>query len=320
MNNGKLRPPPPIEPVGDGVSRPLWSVMIPSFNSVPSYLSQALDSVLAQDPGPEQMQIEVVDDCSTEDDLEATVRECGNGRVSFYRKPVNEGMAANFNTCVQRSRGRLVHILHSDDYVLPGFYLRLADVAAQHPDAALLASRSFLVDHESAIIGVTERLPALEAGAHVVDSFFYRTPIQTPGVVVRRAFYESHGGFADVPCLLDCEMWTRAISLAGGVVTAEVLACYRMFEANHSAQSARTTALLDGVTILNKLFADRHPGFDRQQGLQRVLSQALDQAERYTEANDADAAAANLAYWRAYAPTRLRIRRAAGKVARGIFS
>jgi len=318
MNNGELRP-ARIEPVEEGVPRPLWSVMIPSFNSVPSYLRQTLDSVLAQDPGPEQMQIEVVDDCSNKDDVEALVRECGNGRVSFYRKPVHEGMAAMFNSCIQLSRGQLVHILHSDDYVLPGFYLRLAGVAERHPDVALIAGRSFLIDHESAIIGVTERLPALEAGAHVVDSFFYRTPIQTPGVVVRRAFYERHGGFTDVPCLLDCEMWARAISLAGGVVTAEVLACYRMFEANHSAQSARTTKLLEGVTILNRLFADRHPGFDRRQGLQRVLSEAVVRAESYAQANDAQAAAANLAYWRASAPMRLRLRRTAGKLARGIF-
>lgn len=318
MNNGALKP-PRIEPVGEDVPRPLWSVMIPSFNSLPSYLRQTLDSVLAQDPGPAQMQIEVVDDCSNEDDLEALVRECGNGRVSFYRKPEHEGMAAMFNSCIRRSWGQLVHILHSDDYLLPGFYPRLADVAAHHPDVALIASRSFLVDHESAIIGVTERLPALEGGAHVVDSFFYRTPIQTPGVVVRRAFYERHGGFTDVPCLLDCEMWTRAISLAGGVVTAEVLACYRMFEENHSAQSARTTRMLQGATVLNELFAARHPGFDQQLGLQRVLSEALILAEHFTEVNDAAAAAANLAYWRANAPMRLRVRRAAGKLARGIF-
>lgn len=318
MNNGELRP-ARIEPVGEDVPRPLWSVMIPSFNSVPSYLRQTLASVLAQDPGPAQMQIEVVDDCSNEDDLEALVRECGNGRVSFYRKPVHEGMAAMFNSCIQRSRGQLVHILHSDDYILPGFYQRLTDIGAQHQNKALIATRSFLIDHEGAIIGVTERLPALEAGGHAVENFFYRTPIQTPGVVVRRAFYEDHGGFTDVPCLLDCEMWTRAISLAGGVVAAEVLACYRMFDANHSAHSARTTALLEGVTVLNKLFADRHPGFDRQQGLQRVLSEALIRAESYTQTHDAPAAAANLAYWRAYAPMRFRIRRAAGKLARGIF-
>ena len=64
--------PPPISPVAEGLHRPLWSVMIPTFNCA-KYLRQTLESVLVQDPGTEQMQIEVVDDCSTKDDPEAVV-------------------------------------------------------------------------------------------------------------------------------------------------------------------------------------------------------------------------------------------------------
>ncbi len=64
--------------------------MIPTFNCA-KYLRQTLESVLRQDPGPEEMQIEVIDDCSAQDDPEAIVREIGKGRVAFYRKPKNEG-------------------------------------------------------------------------------------------------------------------------------------------------------------------------------------------------------------------------------------
>ena len=49
-----------IAPVPEWGRRPLWSVMIPTFNSA-KYLRETLGSVLAQDPGPERMQIEVVD-------------------------------------------------------------------------------------------------------------------------------------------------------------------------------------------------------------------------------------------------------------------
>jgi cellulose synthase/poly-beta-1,6-N-acetylglucosamine synthase-like glycosyltransferase len=45
-------------------TRPYWSVMIPTYNPRANYLEETLNKVLQQDPGPEQMQIEVVYDCS----------------------------------------------------------------------------------------------------------------------------------------------------------------------------------------------------------------------------------------------------------------
>ncbi|HZG65515.1 MAG TPA: glycosyltransferase, partial [Herpetosiphonaceae bacterium] len=68
-----------ITPVRDGAPRPLWSVMIPTYNCA-RYLRGTLESVLAQDPGPDHMQIEVVDDGS-QDDPAAVVAEVGRGRV-----------------------------------------------------------------------------------------------------------------------------------------------------------------------------------------------------------------------------------------------
>src|SRR5580704_17822873 len=98
--------PPPVAAVVPGARRPRWSVMIPTFNCA-QYLGQTLNSVMRQDPGPDQMEIEVVDDCSTKDDPETVVREAGKGRVMFHRKPKNAGATANFNTCIERSRGEL---------------------------------------------------------------------------------------------------------------------------------------------------------------------------------------------------------------------
>src|SRR5437660_1175967 len=92
--------PPQIMPVPGGVERPLWSVMIPTFNRT-TYLRRTLESVLAQDPGSEQMQIEVVDDCSTVDDPGPVVRAIAGGRVGVSRNSQNLGLMRNLNRCIE---------------------------------------------------------------------------------------------------------------------------------------------------------------------------------------------------------------------------
>src|SRR5262249_48160119 len=90
-------------------NKPTWSVMIPVYNGT-KHLVKALDSVVAQGFDEHEMQIEVVDDSSTKDDPEAVVKAKFGKRVSFYRQSERIGMAANWNACIQRARGTLIHI------------------------------------------------------------------------------------------------------------------------------------------------------------------------------------------------------------------
>src|SRR5947208_3689932 len=114
---------PPLIPGIEGPgTRPYWSVMIPTYNPRADYLEEMLNSVLQQDPGPEQMQIEVVDDCSNDNTASEVTRRLGAGRVTFHAESRNRGLASNWNRCIERARGHWVHILHQDDIVLPGFY------------------------------------------------------------------------------------------------------------------------------------------------------------------------------------------------------
>jgi glycosyltransferase involved in cell wall biosynthesis len=84
--------------------------MIPPYNSA-RYLRESLASVLDQDLGLDVMQIEVVDDHSTQDDPAVIVEELGRGRVGFYRQRENVGQVRNYETCLNRSRGKLIHML-----------------------------------------------------------------------------------------------------------------------------------------------------------------------------------------------------------------
>ena len=59
----RVSPIPQIDPIAEDSGRPFWSVMLPTYNCT-AIFEQTLRSVLEQDPGPDQMQIAVVDDCS----------------------------------------------------------------------------------------------------------------------------------------------------------------------------------------------------------------------------------------------------------------
>jgi glycosyltransferase involved in cell wall biosynthesis len=307
--------PPPIDPVATNASRPLWSVMIPTYNCA-ALLRQTLQSVLTQAPGPEEMQIEVNDDCSS-DDPEAVVHEVGGGRVAFHRNAKNVGGMANFNNCLNRSRGQLVHILHGDDFVLPGFYGALAAAAAKNPDVAFLAARVFYVDEDGYFSGVSPRVRSLERAGRSAREFYYETAAQFAGIVVRRTFYETHGGFIpELTHLTDREMWIRAITRGGGVVLPDALAGYRRFDSNMTARNRRTAEDMRALERLHLFLARTLPDFDAPGARRRLLEEALDQYWRFVTLGDAEAAAANLKFWRERAVFRDRVRLAISRVRR----
>jgi len=299
---------------------PFWSVMIPTYRPPEHYLRQALESVLQQDPGRDQMQIEVVDDCSPAGDTAALVRRIAGDRVACSRTPRNLGLAGCWNTCIERARGRWVHILHQDDYVLPGFYGTLARAAEMQPAPSLLATRSFLVDGVGVITGVGPRVQVLEKGGRIVADFFYGNPIQCPPRAVRRDFYQANGGFrADLRFALDCEMWVRAISRAGGVVLPDVLACYRTAQGNETNRLWRTADNLRDMQRFNELLAAEHEDFEPHRGYTLLAYLAVIQAEFFKKAGDAEGRTANLEYLRAEIPLKYRLRQHLAKWGRKIL-
>lgn len=218
---------PPIEPLPQGVVRPRISVMIPTYNNL-QFLAQALESVLRENIGPEQMQIEVVDDCSATTDAESITYAIGKGRVAFYRQPENMGLARNFNSCIARARGEWVHILHNDDYVSEGFYKEAINIIDQQNPSAI-AFRCFLVDSNNDIVLVTDNYSTPDGPARVRTAFLTGTPVQCSGVLVRRSVYESIGGFRPAfSFLVDVDMWSRVFCSSETVFSPKCLACFRL--------------------------------------------------------------------------------------------
>lgn len=230
-----------LPPVPDGTCRPLWSVMIPTYNCA-RYLRETLASVLAQDPGPEVMQIEVIDDHSTRDDPAAVVAELGPGRVGFYRQPENRGHTRNFQTCLERSRGTLIHLLHGDDCVRDGFYRKLQRAFEAKPEIGAAFCRQIYMNADGHWTGISH-LEQRESG--VLSNWLERIAvdqrIQTPSIVVRRAVYEKLGMFDQrLSWVEDWEMWVRIAVHYQVWYEVAPLALYRIHANSNSGRHTRS--------------------------------------------------------------------------------
>ena len=230
-----------IASVSGAGPRPLWSVMIPTYNCA-RFLRDALASVLRQDMGPDLMQIEVVDDCSMKDDPFAVVRELGQGRVDFFRQTQNQGVPGNLNCCLQRARGRLLHVLHGDDMVRDNFYLRMSNAFHQHPEIGAAFCRHIFIDEAGRWLSSSplERCPSVIL-EDSVSRLATEQRIMTPSMVVRREVYEHLGGFDQrLICSEDWEMWVRIATRYPIAYETEPLAAYRMHDDSNTGRHVRT--------------------------------------------------------------------------------
>ena len=244
---------PTIDPVPEGIHRPFWSVMITTYKRT-EYLAQALRSVLEQGLEPDEMQIEVVDDCSPTENLkavEAIVREVGQGRVSFYSQPKNVGIFANWNTCIARARGHWVHILSDDDLTMPGFY-QVYRHSIETYKCLVVLGQSIYIDEKNQWIGVSTPFQDSDGLLNNAQWVLSRgNLIHTPGIVVAREAYEKLGGYTTTLVFApDWEMWTR---LAASVKLAYVNRPYALFR--HHSRSETSRLVLTGTSVTDSLAA-----------------------------------------------------------------
>jgi glycosyltransferase involved in cell wall biosynthesis len=272
-----------VPPVPPGAARPLWSVQIPTYNCARD-LEHSLASVLTQTAHRRDFEIEVVDDCSTADDPEAVVRAMGAGRVSFYRQPQNVGHSRNFNTCLARARGQLVHLLHADDWVADGFYDRMTELFAAHPEIGAAFCRHAVVEPDGAIqwMSPVER----ETPGILVDWLELIASgqrVQAPAIVVRRSVYEALGGFDTriASCGEDWEMWVRIAAAYPVGFVPDLLAFYRDHPASLTKRAIRTGQNIRDLRLATRIVSTHLPPAVARKALPRALESWAELALRW---------------------------------------
>ena len=240
MQHQSAQQPFKIEKVPKGIKRPLWSVVIPTYNCA-HFLKETLKSVLSQDPGAEQMEILVVDDHSTQDDPEAVVKDWGKERVQFIQHANNVGKSANYAHGIAQAKGDYIHLLHGDDTVALGFYKKMEALFTHYPEAAAAFCQCTYINEQNTKIGATK---VLASSAGILKDFEKDIAvwqlIQPPSIVFKRHVYETIGAYdGRLKYLEDWEFYVRAALQFKFAYTPEPLAYYRIFADNSSSRSAK---------------------------------------------------------------------------------
>lgn len=260
---------------------PLVSVVIPVYNPS-AHLGEALKSVLAQDLGPESMQIAVVDDASQEVDVAALLNKMAPpGRVELYRNQRNLGLAGNWNECARLARGRVVHILHQDDWIADGFYRRMLPAFERYQEVGMAFCRHAYADSEGRIVYRTHRerwFPGRLAGW--LEKIAIKQRIQCASVLVRRSVYEHLGAYRpDLVYALDWEMWVRVAAHYSVWFEPTLMAFYRRHAQNETSRLAAQGRVAADEENAIRIFSQYLPVSNRD----RLTAMALDRLQRKAE-------------------------------------
>jgi hypothetical protein len=172
------------------VKSPTVSVLVPTFNRA-HYLSQALDSLLAQTVAPQQLV--VVDDGSS-DDTRLVIERFGS-RVQMAHQ-ANAGKASAVNLGLTLCDGDLVWLFDDDDVALPDAIEKRLAVLAANPEADFVYSAHHVgVDnHEGELVRETLYIPEVPQP----ESFFLEIMrscfFHLNSALVPRRFYRDLGG------------------------------------------------------------------------------------------------------------------------------
>ncbi|TCV97814.1 glycosyl transferase family 2 [Luteibacter rhizovicinus] len=231
----------PAYPTKNAVAMPLVSVLVPAFNHE-RFVERFLDSVL-EDPYPAKELI-IIDDGSTDGTGERIAEwvslHAGDLPIEYVRCE-NKGIAATLNELVARSRGELLRLGSSDDYLLPGGLDAQVRYLLANPRKGAVIGDSIVVDgegnklHDSGmrdLHGADKRLYRSDDG--IRRAVITRWAIGGPVTLLRKSALEIVSRWTEGLRIDDWDMFLRlAARDALGFIDVSVCA-YRLHDTNLS--------------------------------------------------------------------------------------
>ena len=184
---------------------PLVSVIIPTHNRA-HFLAGAINSVL--DQSFKDLEIIVVDDCST-DDTGAVMESFSRGQIRYFRHDSERGGAAARNTGIHQSAGEYVAFLDDDDEWYPEKLGRqVSTLLASPAEVGGVYTGYFMVDRSDGQI--RGQMVPTERGDLYETLLAGNCIGSTSSMLLRRSCFEKVGIFDErLPSFQDYDLWLR---------------------------------------------------------------------------------------------------------------
>lgn len=226
-------------------------ILVPYWGD-PALLRETVASVLGQDNG--DWLLTVVDDAYPDDGVALWFDTLDDPRVTYVRKPVNQGITENYRTCLALATQDVVVLLGCDDVLDPTYVDVVLGAHAAFPDAAVIQPGVRVIDENGAVVlpladriklrvlRPRTRVPRLLSGEQLATSLLHGDWLYWPSLAFRRDVLTGTGFREGMPLIQDLAVVLDIVT-AGGSLLLEPRTCFRYRRHRASASSA---GLLDG--------------------------------------------------------------------------
>lgn len=222
------------------------NVNIPFYGKA-ELLGKAVGSVFNQSVSSESLEVTIFDDHSPEAPPE-NLSSQSKIECRVIRNPVNLGMVANWNRCLEYGDRECVHILHGDDLLSPLFHSSVMAVFEQHKEVGLvhtgyspLFTRMTSTRYWRALLqkkAEQKKIEIYEAGDSAVRHVMHG--VICSSAVLRREAVNEVGGFrTDLIYSSDEEYWARVARRWAVAYVPDPLVLYRYHYHNYQLKTWR---------------------------------------------------------------------------------
>ena len=128
--------------------RPLISILLPTYNTNPTYLRSCIDSVLSQ--SYDNWELCISDDNSTSEQTKDVIKEYvekyDNVIVTFRKE--NGHISKSSNTALSMAKGDYISLLDHDDILPPNALFEVVNAINKNPEVDLIYTDEDKIDHE----------------------------------------------------------------------------------------------------------------------------------------------------------------------------